>query len=174
MADDARNEYEDFLKWRAAKGSIAQIELKMPPKPPRAPRTPKPRTEAQIEATRVMREALARRRETIGPVKSEHTPAYKELEAKTAAQVELLREVAPDAQIVVKTARGRPRGTRNVPAPPTPAVESESEDEPPVERLPLVRTRSKKVAAVVPAIPAAATAQIRGNVQSYLDKLNGR
>lgn len=166
-------EYEEFKKWRALKGSIGQIELKIPPRPPKAPRVVKPRTEAQIEATRVMREALQRRRETIGPVKIERTQAYKDAEDQTAQRAEMLRELVPDAHVVVKTPRGRPKGTRNVPAPPTPAVESDEEDEPPVERLPLVRTRSKKVPAV-PAIPAAATAQIRGNVQSYLAKLNGR
>ena len=171
MADD---EYEEFKKWRALKGSIGQIELKIPPRPPKAPRVVKPRTEAQIEATRTMRAALLLRRETIGPVKSEQTQEYKDAANLTEQRAEMLRDLVPDAVVVVKTPRGRPKGTRNVPAPPTPAVESDPEDEPPVERLPLVRARSKKVVTAVPAIPAAATAQIRSNVQSYLDRLNGR
>jgi len=163
MSDDERKELKEFEAWKATKSAITKIEVKPEPVPEPPKKEKKPRTEAQIEATRRMREGLAKRREEGQDTKREHSQAFQKTMSIAQEQADKIKEVLPMAKVVVKSRVGRPKGTKNPPTDPTPA-QSESEEE---EERPVV----SKVKKPLPTRPI----EIRrvSNIQDYLDRLNG-
>jgi hypothetical protein len=161
MTDDERKEYE---AWKASKSNITKIEVKPEVVPDLPKKEKKPRSEAQIEATRRMREGLAKRRADGQDTKREHSEAFQKTMSIAQEKADKIKEVLPMAKVVVKSRVGRPKGTKNAPTDPTPA-QSESDEE---EERPVI----SKVKKPIPSRPI----EIRrvSNIQDYLDRLNGR
>ena len=161
MTDDDRKEYE---AWKATKSNITKIEVKPEAVPDLPKKEKKPRTEKQLEATRRMREGLAKRRAEGQDTKREHSEAFQKSMSVAQEKADKIKEVLPTAKVVVKSRVGRPRGAKNPPTDPTPAQSESEEDEPAP-----VSSRIKKP---IPSRPI----EIRrvSNIQDYLDRLNGR
>jgi len=163
FTDDDRKEYE---LWKSSKNNISKIEVQAEKIEP-VVKEKKPRTEKQLEATKRMREALSSRRKEHNEKKTEHTDLYKQKMVEAYEKADKIKEMVPNAKIVVKSKVGRPKGVKNSSVIPTPAISDDDDEEveikQPVRRAPLAKPVGKTI-----------TSQNISLVDEYLRKLNGR
>jgi hypothetical protein len=164
MTEDEKNEFE---LWKASKNNITKIEVQADKIEPLPKKEKKPRTDKQIEATKKMREALLNRRKEHNNKKTEHTEQYKMKMLEAEEKADKIRELNPNAKVIVKSRIGRPRGVKNPPVDPTPYQSDNDDDE--AEMIPprnkTLKPRESQLIVNKPNISA---------MEMWLRKLNGR
>lgn len=166
LTDDERKQYDD---WKASKNHITKIEVQAE-KIEHIPKEKKPRTEKQLEATKRMREALSTKRKDHNDKKTEHTELYKQKMTEAYEKADKIKELVPNAKLVVKSRVGRPKGVKNNPIEPTPAVSDDDEEEL-IVTAPIVKERTVPIKKPVGKL---ITPHNISSVDAYLRKLNGR
>jgi hypothetical protein len=178
-SEDDRKAFEEFKKMRA--GAVSHVEIRPESNPPKPPKEKKPRSEKQQLAFQKMREALQKKRENGVEVKNEVSKGQKAKLDKAYEEAEKVKEILPLANVVVKSSKGRPRGSKN--SRPTPAYESdpELEDMPPLEPIEETAKVLPKKKAVKPAVTvqdqmvhALKHLAPEDQMSVYMRKLNGR
>ena len=169
FTEDDRKEFEE---WKKARVNITKIEIKpeIVADKPVMRKEKKVRTEKQVQAFQKMREALLKKREDNTDIKNTHSKKYNEEMNKAYEKADKVKELIPDAKVVVKSHVGRPKGRKTVKEAPTPAIQSdddEEEDKPnsPVNKPAKAPPPLKRMNAVVPSNFNA--------LNDYLKKLNG-
>jgi len=160
---DESDEFKEFKAWKAFKNNIAKVEMKPDKVEPmeKIQKEKKPRTQAQIEATARMREALANNRKATNTKKTEHTEKYKQTMKEVDEKADKFRELNPDVKVVVKSRIGRPKGQKNLPVEPTPmGSDDEEEEQAYKEQKKLVKQVKKEVIH-------------RSSLDDYMARLNG-
>jgi len=159
---------KEFEEWKKARVNITKIEIKpeaVADKPVMR-KEKKVRTEKQVQAFQKMREALVKKREDNTDIKNTHSKKYNEEMNKAYEKAEKVKELIPDAKVVVKSHVGRPKGRKTVKEAPTPAIQSEDEEEEETKpNSPVKKPVLKRMKAVVPSNFNA--------LNDYLKKLNG-
>ena len=164
---DETDEMKEFKAWKTFKNNIAKVELKPDKVEPmeRIQKEKKPRTQAQIDATARMREALLTCRKATNTKKTEHTEKFKQTLKEVDEKADKIRELNPDIKVVVKSRIGRPKGQKNLPVKPTPmGSDDEEEEQVYKEQKALVKQVKAETRAVVH----------RSSLDNYMAKLNGR
>lgn len=158
------NDIREYEAWKASRNQIKSIELKSDPIPiPEKVKPKKERTEKQLAATARMREALMTNRSATNTKKTEHTEQYQKNIEETKTKASELQKVFPSAKITVKSAVGRPKGSKNPPVDPTPYVSDTEDDIPPSRVVKKVPPRKEQQSIVC----------VNENLMnSYLSKLN--
>ena len=166
-----KDDRKEFEEWKKARGNITKIEIKpeaVADKPVMR-KEKKVRTEKQVQAFQKMREALLKKREDNTDIKHTHSKKYNEEMNRAYEKADKVKELIPDAKVVVKSHVGRPKGRKTVKEAPTPAIESddEEEDKPisPVNKLPPKAPALKRSNTVV--------SSHFNTLNDYLRKLNG-
>jgi hypothetical protein len=173
FTDDDRKEYE---LWKASKNSITKIEVQAEKVDPLVKKEKKPRTEKQLEATKRMREALLTRRKDHNEKKTEHSEQYKIKMLEAHEKADQIRELNPNAHVVVKSKVGRPRGVKNPPVDPTPYQSDEEEEAERIAPEPKKITRHQPTAPRSTPTPRNDSRDLvprMSPLEMYLRKLNG-
>lgn len=166
-SEEDKKAFEEFKKMRA--GAVTHVEIRPEPTPPKPVREKKPRSEKQQEAFQKMRQALQTKRETAQEVKHETSKAQKAKLDKAYEEADKLKEILPLANVVVKSSKGRPRGSKN--SRPTPAYESDPE----LEDMPSLEPIKEETAKVLPKKKVAShvPVKVEDQMSLYMRKLNG-
>ena len=163
LTDDERKEFDSR---KSSKNNITKIEVQAEKIEP-VVKEKKQRTEKQLAATARMREALSSRRKEHNEKKTEHTDLYKQKMVEAYEKADKIKEMVPNAKIIVKSKVGRPKGVKNSSILPTPAISDDEEEEveikQPVRKVPITKPVGK-----------ALTPYNISLVDEYLRKLNGR
>jgi hypothetical protein len=163
----------EYEEWKKTKASITKIEIK-PEKVEDKPvlrKEKKERTEKQIQAFQKMRKALDEKRQGNEIVKHEHSKKYKEEMDRAYEKADKVKEILPEAKVVVKSRVGRPKGRKTTVEAPTPVYQSEEdEEEHPQPEKPV---RSVKQAKSPDHVPNQTFRPSFTTMNDYLRKLNG-
>ena len=166
--DDDAKAFEEFKKMR--KGAITKIEIRPEPNAPKPVREKKPRSEKQLQAFERMREALKKKHESSKGAKLEESQAYKAKMKQTHDEADKVKEILPNATVVVKNSKGRPRGVKN--SRPTPAYDSDPE----LEEMPPLEPIEEETVKVLPKLKRVNTKPpmtVEDQMLLYMKKLNG-
>ena len=128
FTEDDRREFDE---WKKARVNITKIEIKpeaVTDKPVMR-KEKKVRTEKQVQAFQKMRDALLKKREDNTDIKHTHSKKYNEEMNRAYEKADKVKELIPDAKVVVKSHVGRPKGRKTIKEAPTPAIQSDEEEE---------------------------------------------